>query len=212
MMVLLPVLVVLVLLVALSRRRETGPGSLSRPRASRPRDDRSVPDAVLAALHRAVGAGFITAEQEEAILSFERAAAGTAAGRAPARVPPVLEALGYLGSIFVIIGSVSLVSSFWDDLESWSRLTILGLTAAALTAAGLAVRDEGEPVLWRLRGFVLLLATGALAGFSGLLTVDSLDLRGGSVALIVGTAAAAHAGVLWSLKDRPAQHVACLGA
>jgi hypothetical protein len=165
-----------------------------------------------AALHRAVEAGQITAEQADAVLASERALAPRAAeeGR-EARVPPVLEALGYLGAVFVIVGAVTLVSGFWDNLETWSRLTILGVTAAALTGTGLAVGDESEPVLWRLRGVVLLLASGALAGFAGLLAADALDQRGEPVAMLVGSVVAAHSGLLWWRRERPAQHLAFLG-
>ncbi len=199
----LPLVMVVVLVAALSRRS----GSASGVHAPTRGEDR-----LAAALHRAVEAGQITAEQAEVVLASERALAPPAAGAGPeARVPPVLEALGYLGAVFVIVGAVTLVFGFWDHLATWSRLMILAVTALALTGTGLAVGDEGEPVLWRLRGVVLLLASGALAGFTGLLAVDTLGQNGEPAAMLVGSVVAAHSGLLWLRKDRPAQHLACLG-
>jgi hypothetical protein len=159
-----------------------------------------------------VAAGVITAEQAEAVLVSERVAAPpVAAERSAVRVPAVLEALGYLGAILLMVGAVTLVARFWGDLQTWSRLAIVGGTAAALTAAGIGVRDESEPILWRLRGVLLLLASGAVGGFTALLAVDTLDLADEPATLLVGSAVAAHAGLLWWREDRPAQHVACLG-
>jgi hypothetical protein len=199
---LLLLLVVVVLLAGLARR-EAEPGAHGPVGRE---------DPLAAALHRAVGAGVLTAEQVEAVLACERgAAAPAAAERSPARVPPVLEVLGYLGAILVMVGAVTLVARFWDDLQTWSRLVILGGTAAALTAAGLAVRDESEPVLWRLRGVLLFLGSGAIGGFTGLLGGDALDLDGAPVGGLAGSVVAGHAGLLWWRKDRPAQHAACLG-
>ncbi|HVL27304.1 MAG TPA: hypothetical protein VM390_04110, partial [Acidimicrobiales bacterium] len=59
----------------------------------------------------------------------------------------------------------------------------MGLAAAALSGAGLFVDDAHDRVLWRLRGFVSLLASGAVAALSGW---------------------------LWARRDRPAQHAATL--
>lgn len=169
--------------------------------------------ALAEALERAAATGIITRDQAEAILRSEEVAAPepVTAGRAPARVPPALEALGYLGAIFVIVGAVTLVSGFWEDLLTWSRLAILGVVAAAFTAAGLAVRDEGEPALWRLRGFLLLLGSGALTGFSALVALDGFEWSGAPVAVFVGGLVSAHAGALWQLRDRPGQHLAFFG-
>jgi hypothetical protein len=162
-------------------------------------------DGMAEVLARAVAAGVITPEQAEAILALEP---GRPTRRV--RVPPALEALGYLGGIFVLVGAVALVSGFWEDLATWSRLAVLGVAAGALTGAGLLV-DEDEPVLWRLRGFVLLLGSGAVCGFSALLAADALSLGPAAAAAVVGAAVAGHGGLLWGLRDRPGQHLACLG-
>jgi hypothetical protein len=121
-----------------------------------------------------------------------------------------LEAFGYLGAVLVVVGAVTLISRSWDDFETWIRLVILGTTTVALTAAGLAIRDEQEPVLWRLRGVVLLLASGALAGFAVVLSMDGFDATNERVGVFVGAVVAAHGGVLWWRRDRPAQELACL--
>jgi hypothetical protein len=41
---------------------------------------------------------------------------------------------------------------------------------------------------------MLLLASGALAGFTGLLAVDALDLNGEPAAVLVGSMVATHSG------------------
>jgi hypothetical protein len=191
--------VAVVVIVALAARSRSG----TRP------DDR-----LAAVLRRAVSTGTITDEQADAMLRAEAASAAapsTAPGEAPTRMPPVLEVLGYLGGILAMVGASTLVARFWDDLATWSRVAILGAVAVAFTVAGLVIRDEEEPVLWRLRGFLLMLATGGVAGFTGLLLVDALDVTGPEVGVAVGGAAAVHAGFLWWRQDRPAQHATCLG-
>lgn len=190
--------VVLVVLASRGARSETG--------SRRPAED-----PVAAALHRAVDAGVLSDAQMEAVLANERVAKPAAHGEdGTRRFPAVLEALGYLGAIFVMVGAVTLVARFWGDLATWTRITILGGAAAALTGAGLSVRDESEPVLWRLRGVLLFLGSAALGGFTGLLAVDGFDWRDEPVAVLLGTAVAVHGGLLWRRKDRPLQHAVTL--
>lgn len=172
-------------------------------------------DALATVLGRAVEAGHLTAAQAEAVMASERAADAVAPVHlepAPgARVPPVLEALGYLGAVLVVVGATVTVGQFWEDLATWSRLYILGLATAALTGAGLAIREERVEVLRRLRSVVLLLATGALTGFAGVLVFDGLKITDEPASVVIGSLVAAHSGVLWWRRDRPGQHLACLG-
>lgn len=203
---LLVLIVVFVLLVLGKRSKDTGlvPRPGARPVA------RSEPVGADELLHRAVDEGVLTKDQADTVLALSRPAEAPAGAEArPARVPPVLEALGYLGAVLIMVGAVSLVARFWDDIARWGRLAILGATAAALTGAGLAIRDEEEPVLWRLRSVLLLLATGATAGFTGLLVVDALDIKDQPAVILIGGAVALHSGLLWWRQDRPAQHLGC---
>lgn len=190
--------IALVVVVLAMARRSSSPGQpAGEPKARR---EGSL-------LRRAVEAGIVTEEQAAAVLALDRPP--EAAPARPERVPPVLEVLGYLGAVLVMVGAASLVARFWDDLATWSRITIVAVAAVALTATGLAIRDEAEPVLWRLRSVVLFVGSAAVAGAAGLIVLDALDIKDEPAVVLVGGAAALHAGLLWWRRDRPAQQLAC---
>jgi hypothetical protein len=140
--------------------------------------------------------GLLTQDQTTAILAAEHARAP----RPPAPTRPVsvmAELLGYLGGILAIIGAVLLAARFWQDLASWTRLTLLGLVAAALWAAGAMVHEHADPALWRLRGVLWLLSSGAVAFFAALFAAEVLAatcrgrLAGGGMVLVFGAQAMA---------------------
>ncbi len=202
--------VVLVLVVVVLAFSRGGRGATQGSHDPEPQE------ALADVLERAVAAGAISAAQRDAILALQpvsevRPTVSETGGPGPARVPAVIEAVGYLGGIFVIVGALTLASRFWRDLATGGRLTVLAVAAAALTATGVAVTDDRDPVRWRLRSFVLLLASGALTGFMVLLLLDALDVTGAAVAIVTGTAVAAHSAYLWAGRDRPAQHLTLLG-
>jgi hypothetical protein len=93
-------------------------------------------------------------------------------------------------------------------MASWSRLALMGALAVGLWGAGAAVDESADTVLWRLRGFLWLLSSAATAFFAGLLGADVLEWDPEPVAVLVGSVTALHAGALWRLRDRPAQHLA----
>lgn len=202
------------LLVVLGRRpREPSASALSGRRGS---------SEVVEALDRAVAGGLLNRESADAILSAEltRVAAMPAGplyhpvrvggdSRAQ-RVPPVAEAIGYVGSILVLVGMTTLVSRFWEDLATGGRLAVVGGAALLLLVVGLLLRDEDDDVIWRLRSFVLLLSAGALGGFVAVLTVDALSWEGEPVAIAIGSAVALYGAALWQLKNRPAQQLTTL--
>lgn len=204
--------VIVVLLVVLSRRR--GTSELGEPGAEHPaRHAPTLSHELVGALDRAVESGLLTRETADAIVANEHQHVLTEAAEHPTvrrEVPALTEAIGYVGASLVMIGMAVLVGNYWDDLQSWSRLAILGGVAVAFFVAGALLRDETEPVIWRLRNFVWLLATGALAGFMGVLTADALSWEGEPVAITIGGSVAAFSGALWQLKDRPAQHLSTM--
>lgn len=189
------VVVVLVVLLAVMAARRT-PGAA----------DRRVLTA--AQLRHAADAGLVTADQAAALLALAapplRARAG---GRAPRGTPVAAEVVGYLGAVLVTIGAATLVGQFWDDLASWSRLALVGSLAVGLWGAGAAVDESADAVRWRLRGVLWLVSSAAAALFAGLLGADVLGWAPEPVAVLVGSVAALHAGSLWRLRDRPAQHL-----
>ncbi|HVN52322.1 MAG TPA: DUF2157 domain-containing protein [Acidimicrobiales bacterium] len=166
-------------------------------------------------LDRAVGAGIITADQANAIAALESPPAGAGAPPPPLpsarRVPIVAEILGYLGAVLAIVGVMILVGQFWDRMASWSRLSLLGVAAVALWAAGATLDEDADPALWRLRQFLWLLSAGALAGFTGVLCDQVFSWIPQAVVLAIGLVTATYGALLWRLHDRPAQQVTVVG-
>lgn len=201
------VVAIVVTLAGLSRRHVgLGAAAPERGQARTP----AVPAPVIGMLDRAVEQGVISRETADAIVANEqRHLVAEAAERpSPARsIPALTEAIGYVAASLLMIGMVVLVGTYWLDLQTWSQLAILGAVTVAFFVAGAVLRDEAEPVIWRLRGFVRLLSTGALAGFVGVLTADALEWDGEPVALAIGVTVAVYSAAMWQLQDRPAQHL-----
>jgi hypothetical protein len=162
-----------------------------------------------AQLQRWATAGLITDGQATAILTAEQARVLPPAPP-PRRIPVVVELLGYLGGVLAVVGAVLLAARSWQDLANWSRLTLVGLAAAALWAAGAAIQQRADPALERLRAVLWLGSSAAVAFFTGLLATDVLDWDGEAVVLLAGLATAAQAAALWRLQPRPLQQLACL--
>lgn len=173
--------------------------------------DTSVP----AVLNRAVERGQLSADTMGAILDAEAALAVAEAttqhaGRPRRVASATVEAIGYLGSVLALVGMGFLVGRSWSDIGQGGRIGMLAGLTALLLAVGLLLRQEGEVVLWRLRNFVLLLSTGALAGCTAVVVVDTFDWRNQPVAISVGLVVAAYSAVLWARRDRPAQQATAL--
>jgi hypothetical protein len=195
---LLAVVLVIVLVIVVPRARQHG--QTMQPTSI---------DPLAAQLRRWTAEGLLTQDQATAILAAEHPR--TPRPTAPTRpVSVIVELLGYLGGILAIIGAVLLAAEFWQDLASWTRLTLLGLVAAGLWAAGALVHEHADPALWRLRGVLWLLSSAAVAFFAALFAAEVLELSGEAVALVAGLATAAHAGLLWWRRPRPLQQLACL--
>jgi hypothetical protein len=166
-------------------------------------------DPLATQLRRWAAKGLLTEEQAAAILAAEHPQTpGPAAPTRPVSV--MVELLGYLGGILAIIGAGLLAAQFWQDLATWTRLSLLGLVAAALWAAGAMVSEHADPALGRLRGVLWLLSSAAVAFFTALFAAEVVELSGEAVALVAGLATATQAGVLWWRRPRPLQQLACL--
>jgi len=173
--------------------------------------------ALSADLARWVAAGLLSEEQSAAILAHERLAMPTAApaprpATGPRRVPVAAEALGYLGGVLAVIGLVLVVARYWPDMAVLGRLGLSGAGALALFGGGALVREEADPALARLRGFLWLASTATTALFAGVLTADTFDAGSTeTVVLACAGAAALHSGLLWRNRERPLQQLAFLG-
>jgi len=216
-MIVIGVAVIVVIVVLLGRVGRGGAGAeRSGPAPAPP----AAPD-LAADLDRWVAARVLDEEHAAAILGFER---GRMAARAPVtvppaprpararRIPPVAEALGYLGGILAVVGLGLVVASYWPDMPTAARLAISGVAAVALVAGGFLVDERADPALARLR-WVLWLASTAAAGLVvGVVMVDVIDATDQVTAAVVATAIAVHSGALWAGRDRPLQQLVTLVA
>lgn len=145
-------------------------------------------------LARWVSDGVVTSAQAEEILAEERALLPTV----PTRSALVTESLGYLGGLLVVVASLLLVGRVWPHLAVGARLGLVGGGALVLLAAGALLPGTAGSATARLRSVLWLLASATTAFFLGLLGHDVLDLRGADVGLLVTSASAVLAGLLWS--------------
>ncbi|MGZ4769917.1 MAG: DUF2157 domain-containing protein, partial [Ilumatobacteraceae bacterium] len=172
-------------------------------------------------LARWVRAGILTDEQAAAILAHEgetRQVAASVAERVlptetmPHRVPPIAEALGYVGAMLGIVGLVLLVSRFWVDMGTPARLALSGAGAVVLIAAGAMIHAEADPAFVRLRSFVWLAAAAATALCAGVAASDGLGAEGAAIAAACTGAVAVESGILWRWRDGPLPQAAALAA
>lgn len=161
-------------------------------------------DEVEAVLDRAVAEEIITVEQAAAIGALPPQPAPPVQR---GRVPLYAEVFGYLGSVLVLVGALSMVARYWDDLDTAARLVVLGGAVVVLWGVGAIVDEDLDPALWRLRSVMWLLSAAALAAFAALLAADGLGWEGEPVAVMAGAAVAVASGALWRLQDRPAQQL-----
>jgi hypothetical protein len=157
-------------------------------------------------LQRAVAARILSADQAQAVLAAERARKGVSGGRRF----PVIEAVGYLGALLALSGAVTLVVRYWREVPTAGRLALLAAVAAATWLVGTRIGEASAAALIRLRGALWFASSAAVAAFAGQATSDLAHASDAAVWLLSGAAAAASAGLLWRLRERPAQHLACL--
>ena len=233
MFVLLGPLIVIGIVVAIvvaavqgSRRSHHGSPLRGSPPPGRPLDQSSLrttsrPGELQSDLEKSLdrwtAAGLLTSEQSAAITEFEqRSISVPALTPEPPQlrrrgIPPVAEALGYLGGVLAVVGLVLAIAGFWRDMSSAGRLA-LGTTAAiVLFAAGQLVHEQNDPALARLRSFLWLASTAAVGVDAGVLTLDVFDNDSReTLAMACSAAVAAYSGLLWSWRNRPLQQAACL--
>jgi hypothetical protein len=154
-----------------------------------------------------VSAGIITQEQADRIAAHERSR-GTRQPT-PLAAPPSLlaEALGYVGGVIILVAAVLLATEFWDELGTAGRLIVVGAAAATMLVAGIAVPQRAGEQGQRLRAVLWAGATGAFAGFVGMLTSDVFDMSENDVALTTTALTAAAALTLWWRRPTLLQHL-----
>jgi hypothetical protein len=122
----------------------------------------------------------------------------------------VVEALGYLGGIIMLAGSVILVGVYWDDIPVPLRLALIGGSALAMVGGGLAVPDRLGEAAGRLRSVLWALAVVATGAFFAVLSVDVLDRYDEDALLTTFLPTTAVAAVLWWRRRGVLQQVALL--
>jgi len=188
----------------------------TQSRSSRPREPRagelgpSVP--LTSLLETWVADQLITPEQADRILVRGQVTvqAPLPEQQRPARSSVVIEALGYLGGVIILVASILVASLYWDQVATTARLVILGSVAGLLLAAGSAVPERLEDVGVRLRSVLLLLSTGALAGFLAVLGADALDMADQDVFLLISAGATVYAIGLWLMSENLVQQLAVM--
>lgn len=158
-------------------------------------------------LQRAVTAKILSAEQAQAVLRAERARGETSRND---RRSPVTEALGYLGGLLALSGAVTLAIQYWGEVPIAGRLGLLAAVAVTAWLVGARVGDGSAPALLRLRSALWFGSSAAVAAFAGQIAWDVAHASEPAAWLSAGAAAALHAGLLWRVHNRPAQHLACL--
>ncbi|MDQ4093041.1 MAG: hypothetical protein M3143_06450 [Actinomycetota bacterium] len=158
-------------------------------------------------LQRAVESGTLSADQAQAVLAAERTRREQFGG---GRRLPVTEALGYFAGLLALSGAATLAIQYWRDVPIAGRLGLLAAVAAATWLVGAWIADGSAPALIRLRGALWFGSSVAVAALAGQIAWDVAHAGEATVWLAAGAAVAVHAGLLWQLRDRPAQHLACL--
>ncbi len=108
-----------------------------------------------------------------------------------------IEALGYLGSVLIVVASLLLASEYWDDLSTVGHLIVVGAAAVTLLLAGFAVPERLGQVGTRMHAVLWLGATVATAGFLVLFGDQVLGWYDEDLALFVFAGTTALGAVLW---------------
>lgn len=194
---------VLVAVYAVSRRGGSHPARRPAPDADR--------------LTSWVAAGLLTEDQAAAIRAHEAESAPAVRARQPVtgertwRLPSVAEPLGYLGGVLAVVGLLLVISRFWPDMGTASRLALsAGATIACLAGAAL-LREPAEAPLVRLRWSLWLAATATAGLFGGIAVADGFGADDPeSVVLAVSGTVTLLSAVLWRGLERPVQQATAL--
>jgi hypothetical protein len=149
-----------------------------------------------------VASGVITPSQAERMSEAPRVVVVPRPVRTRAAGPSLaMEALAYLGGVIMLVGALSIVGLYWEDLTTLVRLLLVGAVGALLFAAGLLVPPRLGAAARRLRAVTWAGAVVAVAGFLGLLSADALDWEPAWVRVSAAGGAAVTAAVLWRMSN-----------
>jgi hypothetical protein len=171
----------------------------------------SIDPALRRRLHRWVAASLLTPEEADAIEAFE-AAAVRERPAGPRGVPPLTEALVYVGAALAAAAAAVLLGDRWEDLTPVVRSTAVGVAALLAFVAGLLLHRSDDPALIRITSLAWLAAVGLSGWLAWLIAYDVLDLRGRVPALASGVTITLVGAALYAIQRRALQQVAmCIG-
>jgi hypothetical protein len=145
-------------------------------------------------LERLVARDVLTMEQAAAVRAEYAEAQIPTAGAS--RIPPVVEAAGYLGAVLAAVAAIFVVARFWAELAPWSQLAVLALVAGALWVGGRWVEAPGA-VERRITSFLWFWSIGAVAWAGWIAGEGVLGLRSETALFWLSVAATAYAAALW---------------
>lgn len=167
-------------------------------------------------LTRWVDAGLISADQARAVTRFEDAQPGgglPTAGKAEPSpgLPPLAEALAYLGIVLVAASGTLVVVRFWRDLHLGGQMGIAALVAVLGLGAGAVLTRTADAGARRLGSFLSLCGTAGVGLAAGVLAADLGGHDAGVTALVAGLAVLLVSVGLWRNRDRLLPFLSSLG-
>jgi hypothetical protein len=119
-----------------------------------------------------------------------------------------IEALGYLGSVLIVVASVLFVSAYWDELSTTGHLVIVGGAVVTLLLAGFAVPQQLGQAGRRLHAVLWFGACLCAAGFLGVFGAEVLAQQDEDLALLIFAGTTILAALLWWRHPTSLQQVA----
>lgn len=191
----IPVLIAVAIIIAVRRRADT------RAAAAGP-----TPEVIASLAARWRSAGLITAEEERAVVGYERAHAAIAAPPV-SHAPVVAEVLGYVGAILAAIGIAIVVANV--ELTPRTGATLAVVLGVLLIVTGAAIPDADAGPWWRFRQVLWLLGLVGITIAVGIGVGEIAGRSGAAVVLWCGLAAAVVGAPLYGRRNRPVQFLAC---
>ena len=114
------------------------------------------------------------------------------------------EALGYLGGLLILGGSVSFLSRVWDSVPLGGRVGIAAAAAVVLAFAGWLLDERAISALRRLRAVLWTastIATGIAVGLAAAQGLQNPPAR--TVVMLVALSVGLQSGLMWAGRDRP---------
>ena len=156
------------------------------------------PGPIDAQLRRWQDAGLLDADTAERIRAFEEGL------RQRKDRPGIVEAGVYLGLAVIAVGVFVLVSTNWEHLRPWARISVSGVPALLALLVGQLMRSSPTPGIRRGGMLAWLLALALLTSTAAIIA-DESGWSGKNVALAAGVVALASGVALWVFMPSHAQ-------